>query len=90
MPAGSLERHATFDATYLDAAIVQAMPQENDVIDFAGNDYLGLSREPQLADAAHRAAVQFGISVTSSRWGLGWTEIHEQLELELGDHKAVP
>ncbi len=61
------------------------MPQESDLIDFAGNDYLGLSRDPRLAEAAHRAAVQFGISATSSRWGLGWTEIHAQLELELAE-----
>jgi 7-keto-8-aminopelargonate synthetase-like enzyme len=54
-------------------------------LNFAGNDYLGLSRDPRLAEAAHRAAVQHGISATSSRWGLGWTEIHEQLELALAD-----
>ncbi len=53
------------------------------IVNFAGNDYLGLARHPRLVDAAHRAACLFGISPTSSRWGLGWTEVHEQLEQQL-------
>jgi len=58
-------------------------------IDFAGNDYLGLARDPRLAHAAHIAAQQQGISATSSRWGLGWTDIHEQLEVALATFMNV-
>lgn len=54
-------------------------------VDFAGNDYLGLARDPRLAEAAHRAAMRLGVSPTSSRWVLGWTDIHEQLEGELAE-----
>ncbi|MEX0716323.1 MAG: aminotransferase class I/II-fold pyridoxal phosphate-dependent enzyme [Planctomycetaceae bacterium] len=53
--------------------------------DFAGNDYLGLARDPRLADALCRAAREDRISATSSRWGLGWTEHHERLEGELAE-----
>lgn len=61
------------------------MSQHSEWIDFAGNDYLGLARDVRLADAAHRAAVRFGISATSSRWGLGWSEVHEQLETSVAE-----
>ncbi|QDU98666.1 aminotransferase class I/II-fold pyridoxal phosphate-dependent enzyme [Lignipirellula cremea] len=53
------------------------------LIDFAGNDYLGLARDPRLAAALSEAAAAQGISATSSRWGLGWTDLHEQLECDL-------
>lgn len=52
---------------------------------FAGNDYLGLARDPRLAEALYRGAKEFGISSTSSRWGLGWTEVHDALQRELAD-----
>ncbi|MFQ6047791.1 MAG: aminotransferase class I/II-fold pyridoxal phosphate-dependent enzyme, partial [Phycisphaerae bacterium] len=53
------------------------------VTNFAGCDYLGLSAHPQIIEALCRAARQHGISATSSRWALGWTELHEQLEQAL-------
>src|SRR5579862_9791118 len=50
---------------------------------FAGNDYLGLSTDPRLAQALSDAAKRYGISSTSSRWALGWTEAHAQLGHDL-------
>ncbi|MBM4031173.1 MAG: pyridoxal phosphate-dependent aminotransferase family protein [Planctomycetes bacterium] len=50
---------------------------------FAGNDYLGLAREPRLAEAACRAARAHGISPTSGRFFLGWSELHKRLEADL-------
>lgn len=50
---------------------------------FAGNDYLGLSRDPRLVEALSEGARCYGISSTSSRWALGWTEVHAQLERDL-------
>ncbi|HOX05766.1 MAG TPA: pyridoxal phosphate-dependent aminotransferase family protein [Planctomycetota bacterium] len=49
-------------------------------VNFAGNDYLGLARDPRLADALCRAVREYGISSTSSRWALGWTDLHQKLE----------
>ena len=56
-----------------------------EIVNFAGNDYLGLSRDPRLAEAVGRTAREYGISATSSRWALGWTDIHQQLEDDIAD-----
>jgi 8-amino-7-oxononanoate synthase len=56
-----------------------------DIVNFAGNDYLGLARDPRLAEVLGRTAKERGISATSSRWALGWTDIHQQLEEELAN-----
>jgi 7-keto-8-aminopelargonate synthetase-like enzyme len=53
------------------------------LIPFAGTDYLGLARDVRLAEALGRAALDYGISATSSRWALGFGELHERLEGEL-------
>jgi 7-keto-8-aminopelargonate synthetase-like enzyme len=52
-------------------------------VNFAGNDYLGLARDERLARALSQAARRYGISSTSSRWALGWTDLHQRLEEEL-------
>lgn len=54
-------------------------------MDFAGNDYLGLARDPRLAEALGRAARDYGVSATSSRWALGWTDLHARLERDLAE-----
>jgi len=53
------------------------------IIDFAGNDYLGLARHPAVVGALQQAAARYGISATGSRWSVGWRDPHEQLEQEL-------
>ncbi len=58
-------------------------------VDFAGNDYLGLARDPRLAEALARAAREYGVSATSSRWALGWTDLHARLERELADYMGA-
>ena len=52
-------------------------------VNFAGNDYLGLARDERLARALSEAARRYGLSSTSSRWALGWTDLHQRLEQEL-------
>lgn len=56
-----------------------------ETVNFAGNDYLGLARDPRLVEALTRAAREHGISATSSRWALGWTDLHGKLQEELAD-----
>ncbi len=65
------------------------MEKHTDFVNFAGNDYLGLARDSRLAEAANAAAQQLGISASSSRWGLGWTELHERLELGVAEFLHV-
>lgn len=59
------------------------------MMNFAGNDYLGLARHRQVVEALCRAARQYGVSSTSSRWALGWTDIHARLEADLADFLGV-
>lgn len=54
-------------------------------ISFAGTDYLGLSRDPRLAEGACRAAREYGISPSAGRWSIGWKDIHQRLEDKLAE-----
>lgn len=49
-------------------------------IDLAGNDYLGLSRDPRVIAAATEALRTWGTGSTASRLVTGTTALHEELE----------
>jgi 8-amino-7-oxononanoate synthase len=53
------------------------------VIDLAGNDYLGLSREPSVVAAAVAAVQTWGCGSTGSRLVTGTTDLHAALDREL-------
>ena len=53
------------------------------LVDFAGNDYLGLARDPRVADAAAQAARIWGAGSTGSRLVTGSTLAHARLEQDL-------
>ncbi|WP_419402633.1 8-amino-7-oxononanoate synthase [Mycobacteroides abscessus] len=52
-------------------------------VDLASNDYLGLSRHPQVIEAGVEALRIWGAGSTGSRLVTGNTELHEELEQEL-------
>nr|WP_240484260.1 8-amino-7-oxononanoate synthase [Pseudarthrobacter sulfonivorans] len=52
-------------------------------IDLASNDYLGLAADPRVAAAAAAAALEWGAGATSSRLVSGTTRLHLDLEQEL-------
>ncbi|MFD7919982.1 8-amino-7-oxononanoate synthase [Streptomyces sp. NPDC059740] len=56
---------------------------DSPLLDLASNDYLGLARHPQVAEAAARAARRWGAGATGSRLVTGSTELHAALEAEL-------
>ncbi|HEX4700407.1 MAG TPA: 8-amino-7-oxononanoate synthase [Actinomycetes bacterium] len=58
-------------------------PADEDLLDLASNDYLGLARDPQVTAAAAAAAVRWGAGSTGSRLVTGSTELHRDLESEL-------
>ncbi|MEV8514726.1 8-amino-7-oxononanoate synthase [Dactylosporangium sp. NPDC051484] len=60
------------------------------VVDLAGNDYLGLSRHPQVLAAAVRALEDFGLGATGSRLVRGSTESHRDLETALAALLGMP
>ncbi|MFC6017023.1 8-amino-7-oxononanoate synthase [Plantactinospora solaniradicis] len=56
-----------------------------DLLDLAGNDYLGLSRHPEVTAAAAEALTGYGLGATGSRLVRGSTEPHHALEAALAD-----
>lgn len=58
-------------------------PQDDSVLDLAGNDYLGLTRDPRVTQAAADAALRWGSGATGSRLVSGTTALHTELETEL-------
>ncbi len=57
-------------------------------IDFCSNDYLGLRRDPRLAQAASSAASAYGSGSGAARLLRGTTPLHEALERALATWKA--
>lgn len=49
------------------------------------NDYLGLTQDPRLKEAARRALDDFGTSCTGSRFLTGTLSLHEELEGRLAE-----
>ncbi|MGP3924244.1 8-amino-7-oxononanoate synthase [Streptomyces sp. 8N616] len=64
---------------------VQVRGTRASVIDFGGNDYLGLTRHPDVVRAVADAALTWGAGSTGSRLATGTTEVHAELERELAE-----
>ncbi|WP_405392225.1 8-amino-7-oxononanoate synthase [Streptomyces sp. NBC_01102] len=60
-------------------------PAESELLDLASNDYLGLTRHPEVTAAAAEAARLWGAGATGSRLVTGSTALHAELERELAD-----
>lgn len=56
-----------------------------EVVQFASNDYLGLSQHPALRAAAHRAIDEYGTGAGASRLIVGSRPVHDRLETQLAD-----
>lgn len=54
------------------------------------NNYLGLTTDPRVRQAAIDAVKRFGTSCTGSRFLNGTLELHEQLEHELAEYVGKP
>ncbi|MEV8204408.1 aminotransferase class I/II-fold pyridoxal phosphate-dependent enzyme, partial [Streptomyces sp. NPDC079189] len=69
-----------------DAGLVRTLrprPAEPELLDLASNDYLGLTRHPEVTAAAAEAAHRWGAGATGSRLVTGSTALHAELEREL-------
>ncbi|WP_093765138.1 8-amino-7-oxononanoate synthase [Streptomyces sp. F-7] len=60
-------------------------PAATPLLDLASNDYLGLTRHPEVTEGAARAARTWGGGATGSRLVTGTTELHAELERELAE-----
>lgn len=63
----------------------QLVSQGKTFLNFAGNDYLGLSQASELIKASEQAAREFGVGASASPLVVGHQAIHRQLEAELSD-----
>jgi 8-amino-7-oxononanoate synthase len=63
---------------------------DDDIIDLAGNDYLGLSRHPEVVEAAVAAAREWGAGAGASRLVTGSLAVHAELEAELASYAGQP
>ncbi|MEG1910418.1 MAG: glycine C-acetyltransferase, partial [Bacteroidales bacterium] len=56
-----------------------------DVLNFCANNYLGLSNDPQLINAAKKALDERGSGVSSVRFICGTQDIHKELEKKIAE-----
>lgn len=63
---------------------------DDEVIDLAGNDYLGLSQDSRVIEAAAAATKVWGAGAGASRLVTGTLELHSQLEAALADFLGWP
>lgn len=56
-----------------------------EVVNFGSNNYLSLSYDPRVIEAAQRATAHYGTGVTGSRLLNGTLPLHRELEAELAD-----
>jgi len=62
--------------------------QGRELVNFSSNDYLGLSQDERVRQAAQDAIGHYDASCASSRLVCGNTRLHEQLEEELASFKG--
>lgn len=58
-------------------------------VDVCSNDYLGLRRDPRLAEAAAQAARDFGTGTGAARLLRGTSDLHDELEATLAQWKGT-
>jgi 8-amino-7-oxononanoate synthase len=59
------------------------------LVSFASNDYLGLTRHPEVMQAAHDAIERWGTGAGAARLIVGSRPVHDELEAELADWKGA-
>jgi 8-amino-7-oxononanoate synthase len=69
---------------------LRARPPVWPLVDLASNDYLGLSTDPRVTEAAAQAARRWGAGAGSSRLVSGTLGLHEELEAGLAAFTARP
>ncbi|MFF9350389.1 8-amino-7-oxononanoate synthase [Streptomyces sp. NPDC014734] len=65
--------------------VLRPRPAGPGLLDLASNDYLGLTRHPEVTGAAAEAARRWGGGATGSRLVTGSTTLHAELERELAE-----
>lgn len=72
------------------ASLMRRLPSTNqNLINFASNDYLGLAHHPQIQAAYQEAVAQYGSGSTASRLICGTQPPHQELESLLAEAKRT-
>lgn len=66
--------------------VADAQGAEKQVLNFCANNYLGLSNNPRLIEAAKRAMDTHGYGMSSVRFICGTQDIHKELEKAISDY----
>ena len=61
------------------------MTDGSEVINFCANNYLGLSNDSRVCNAAKRAVDSHGFGMSSVRFICGTQDIHKELEATIAD-----
>jgi glycine C-acetyltransferase len=61
-------------------ASIEVESREGEVLNFCANNYLGLSSDPKILQAAHRGLDARGFGLSSVRFICGTQDIHKELE----------
>ncbi len=59
------------------------------LLNLSSNDYLGLSQDPRIIEAAQAAAARWGAGAGASRLVVGHLALHEAVEAKLADFKGT-
>jgi 8-amino-7-oxononanoate synthase len=82
-PLAWLEAHAARRRAAGLRRELRPRPPDEPLLDLAGNDYLGLSRDPRVVAGAVAAVQEWGAGATGSRLVTGTTTLHSRLEAQL-------
>jgi len=85
--AGQWRRPRSFDAQGPVGLLEGAGTAPRPVVSFASNDYLGLTTDPEVVAAAHRALDRWGSGSGASRLVTGSRPVHAELEAALASWK---
>jgi 8-amino-7-oxononanoate synthase len=87
-----LHRYSDTLAALTREGLLRRLPETTtapDLLDFSGNDYLGLAHRPELVQAAAEAGHRFGAGATGSRLLSGNTPLHEAIEARIALDKGA-
>ncbi len=76
-------------AVHQSAPSVVTKVHDRELVNFSSHNYLNMSAEPRVAQAAKRAIDRYGTSVSASRLVSGEIEIHGELERTLAEFIGV-
>lgn len=91
MRLGNIDRLSIYNPffTPIDTVAAQMRSKGEKLVSFAHYDYLGLSRHPEVAAAAHAAIDEVGTGVGASRLVGGERAAHRLFEREMADFLGV-